>query len=119
MAYLRGDHHVFDSGDHLCWWASGRYEAPADSGVGETFGQAGTVCVEIPWELADRVVLMRFAELLVDGDVDALLDRMVAEEGNGNMTQLLGNLDVIRAGLRELKTRVRRATLDEVFGDGK
>jgi hypothetical protein len=118
MAYLRGDHYVFDSGEHLCWWANGRHHAPAESGSGETWGVEGEVCVEIPWRFADRFVLMRLAELLVNKEVDTVLDPMIEEEGNTGMIQLLGNLDVIRSALRDLQGRVRRATVDEVFGDG-
>jgi hypothetical protein len=116
---LRGEHHVFDSGEHLCWWVRERCEAHADLDAG--FAQptgGGTSGVQIPWDLADRFVLMRLAELLVHKEVDMVLGPMIEEKGNTGMIQLLGNLDVIGTGLRELQARVHHATVDEVHGDG-
>jgi hypothetical protein len=117
MAYFRGDHYVFDDGEHLCWWTRGRYDAHC--AWGERFAGEGSSGVQIPVALIDRFVLMRFAEMVVEGSADVLLQEMVAEgrqAGNAGVIQLLGNLEIIRASIRDLQQRVREATVDDVWG---
>lgn len=117
MAYFRGDHYVFDDGDHVCWWVRGRYDAHRH--WGESLGRDGSTGVQVPCDLMDRFVLMRFAEMLVDGSAGALLDEMsieVSKTGNSGHVQLLGNLDLIRSSIGELEQRVRQATVDDVWG---
>lgn len=77
MSYFRGDHYVFDDGDRLCWWARAGYDAHRE--WGKHFGAEGSSGVQVPHALMDRFVMMRFAEMLVDGTAGALLDEMSAD----------------------------------------
>lgn len=117
MAYFRGDHYVFDDGEHVCWWARGRYDAHREWGARLT--DEGSSGVRVPSDLMDRFVLMRLAEMLVERSAGALLDEMVldaSETGNTGMIQLLGNLELMRSSIGDLQRRVRVATVDDVWG---
>lgn len=117
MSYFRGEHYVFDDGTRICWWTRGSYDAHRE--WGEQVGDEGSAGVQVPHAQMDRFVLMRFAEMLVDGSASALLDEMSAERdqpGNCGMIQLLGNRDLLRRSIRELEQGVRRATADDVWG---
>ena len=80
------------------------------------FGGDGSSGVQVPAALIDRFVLMRFAEMLVDGTADGLLGEMSSEGGNVGMLQLLGNMPLVQSSVRDLQSRARRATVDDVWG---
>lgn len=116
MAYLRDDCYIFDSGEHFHIWVRGGYDSWRESGWAEMTKQPDLDSgVRIPTSSMDRFVLMRFAEMLVEGSADALLKEM-ASEGNTGAVQLLGNLEVIRSAVRDLQDRVRKASVDDLWG---
>lgn len=119
MAHLRGDCYIWDCGDHLHIWVRGGGDSWRESESAEMTQQPDLDSgVQIPTSSMDRFVLMRFAEMLVEGSADVLLDKMASEGGNCGMVQLLGNLDLIRSAVQDLQDRVRHATPDDVRGGG-
>jgi hypothetical protein len=72
--------------------------------------------VQVPTSSMDRFVLMRFAEMFVEGSADALLKEIASEAGNTGAVQLLGKLEVVRSAVRDLQDRVRKASVDDVWG---
>lgn len=117
MAYLRGDCYIFDSGEHFHIWVRGGYDSWRESVWAEETKQPDLDSgVQIPTSSMDRFVLMRFAEMLVEGSADALLKEMASEAGNAGMIQLLGNLELIRSSVRALQERVRETSVDDVWG---
>ncbi|HEX6813151.1 MAG TPA: hypothetical protein VF384_16125 [Planctomycetota bacterium] len=107
MAYFRGDHLVIDDGEFLSWWTRGSCDAHRD--WGESFGAEGSAGVAIPVAIMDRFVLMRIAEMLVEGTATTTLDAMARElfSGPGNCGEycLRQNQDMIRKALADLETR--------------
>lgn len=117
MAYLRDDCYIFDSGEYFHVWVRGGYDSWRESGWAQMAKQPELDSgVRVPTASMDRFVLMRFAEMLVEGSVDALLNKMASEGGNTGELQLLGNLELIRSSVRDLQHRVRRASVDDVWG---
>jgi hypothetical protein len=118
MAYFRGDHYIFDTGDHVHFWIHGeRYDAWRE--WAERFKEPDRVAgVQVPANVIDRFVLMRVVEMLVEGTavptLDALASEFAAEGGNTGHTQLMGNLPVVRSAFAELTRQVKEVRPEDL-----
>jgi hypothetical protein len=95
MAYMRGDFYLWtDSSDLHIWSASGydgwdkaSWNLQDDGEVKPSHkrnGQTMACGVCIPQEVADEYVVMRLAQMVKDGLVEAAIDRAVDPVGRGD-----------------------------------
>jgi hypothetical protein len=67
MAYMRGDHYIWTSESDLHIWSANGQDACSESIWYQSHKDAAPAGVAIPQSVADEYVLMRFAEMLVEG----------------------------------------------------
>jgi hypothetical protein len=89
MAYMRGDYYIWSDGvDRVHLWVKDGYDGWDRCYEGEQEGtrrpgweNASGVC--LPGEVMDEFVVMRLAQLILDGTVGAAIDRAVDPHGRG------------------------------------
>ena len=88
MAYLRGETYIWSDGACVHFWVHDGADGWKESGwAGERVSAAGGVAVS--QQSADEYVVMRFAELLVQGEAASIVARAIAaHEGNGGCEAL-------------------------------
>lgn len=84
MAYMRGQTYLWRDESHLHVWVADGYDEWDQSGWGEHAKDTGTASgVNLPMEVMDEYVVMRFAQLLQEGGADQTIARALARhEGN-------------------------------------
>lgn len=106
MSYMRGDHYLWSDGSRLHLWVRDGYDGWDEAGwmrrdadehdAPPSDGRSGPGGVGIEQAVMDEYVVMRFAELLRDGLVDATIDRAVSKHaGNGGCRALREHANVV------------------------
>ena len=113
MAYFRDDLYAFASdeadGEWFHFWMRGGYDAWEESGWAAAGREPSKrdSGVGIPTKWVDRFVLMRLAEMLVEGTATTTLDAMIRDlfscPGNVGENCLRQNQVPIRAALLDLE----------------
>ena len=122
MAYMRGDYYLWDDESGLHLWAKDGYDGWDIAGwheVDETAegepiiapahlvnGENTASGVSIHQEIMDEYVMMRLAQMIYEGKVNATIDRAVAPDGRGGNIggmMLTANADALKQALSGLK----------------
>lgn len=107
MAYFRGDHYIFDTGEHFHIWVHGHYDAWRHSVWAESYPDPdANAGVELPTDIMDRFVMMRLAELLVDQRAMPVLESMAPELAgpcNSGELQVKGNLSILKRAFADMQ----------------
>ena len=121
MAYMRGDYYLWDDESGLHLWAKDGYDSWDKAGwheIGETIagdpivrpehvkdGEVTASGVSIHQDIMDEYVMMRVAEMIDEGKVDAVIDRILDPDGrggNGGSRLLTANADTLKRALSGL-----------------
>jgi len=121
MAYMRGDCYLWDDESGLHLWAKDGYDSWDKAGwheIGETIagdpivrpehvkdGEVTASGVSIHQDIMDEYVMMRVAEMIDEGKVDAVIDRILDPDGrggNGGSRLLTANADTLKRALSGL-----------------
>ena len=107
MSYMRGNHYLWRDETHLHVWVLDGYDGWDEAGwmptedhqasghVSETQSRPGGVGIQQP--VIDEYVVMRFAELVRDGLLQATVDRALSgHSGNGGCGALQQYAPTIR-----------------------
>lgn len=112
MAYMRGDYYIWsDDADQIHLWVRNGYDDWDLNYAGEKEGTRRpgwehASGVRLPEEVMDEFVVMRLAELLLDGKIGAAIDRAVDPNGRGGNfggTVLQNNADRLKAALGQIQ----------------
>ena len=113
MAYMRGRYYLWsDTEDWLHIWVADGYDGWDESGWAhdkngvKREGMAAASGVSLPEDVMDQYVLMRLAELIHSGKIEATLERFLAPEGQrGNFGAALleNNLLQLRQALLAIR----------------
>jgi hypothetical protein len=115
MAYIRGAYYFWRD-EQLHLWAADGYDGWDESGWAEAQGTLQGVPtatdrpsgVAIPQAVADEYVVMRFAELVREGEIGDVIDRALADHGgNGGALALSEYGPALREALQRLSRRSR------------
>lgn len=84
MAYMRGPTYLWRDETNLHVWVEDGYDGWDQTGWGESAQGAGRASgVSIPVEVMDEYVVMRFAQLLQEGNIEQAIARALAKwDGN-------------------------------------
>jgi hypothetical protein len=115
MAYMRGDYYIWSDGEEqIHVWAKDGYDGWDRCYEGEVEGtrRAGwenASGVRLPEAVMDEFVVMRVAQLILDGTVGAAIDRAVDSDGRG------GNFGgmVLQNNAERLKVALGQIQLNE------
>lgn len=121
MAYMRGDYYLWDDESGLHLWAKDGYDGWDEAGwheIGDSKGEEPTIDpahlvngevtasgVSIHQDIMDEYVMMRVAEMIDEGKVDAAIDRILDPDGrggNGGSRLLTANADTLKRALSGL-----------------
>ena len=124
MAYMRGDYYLWTDISGLHIWAKDGYDNWDIAGwheIDETpegepiinpdhlvDGKNIASGVSIHQEIMDEYVMMRLAQMVYEGKVDAAIDRAVAQDGRGGNTggmMLTANAEILKQALSGLTMR--------------
>jgi len=91
MSYSRGNYYIWSDGKRLHIWARDGHDTwdmPGGWAIGvdgrRKAGYEGASGVSIPENVANAFAVMRFAELLEDGILDAIIDHLVEGDAGCN-----------------------------------
>ena len=121
MAYMRGDYYLWDDESGLHIWACDGYDGWDEAGWhlhdgGEDYpvkpahlkdGENTASGVSIHQEIMDEYVMMRLAEMIKEGSINAAIDRAVDHKGRGGNfggRVLEANADALKRVLGSLET---------------
>ncbi len=124
MAYMRGDYYLWDDESGLHIWAKDGYDGWNVAGwheIDETAegepilnpdhfvnGENTASGVSIHQEIMDEYVVMRLAEMLEEGIVEAAINRALDPDGRGGNfggMRLEANADILKQALSGLPLR--------------
>ena len=121
MAYMRGDYYLWDDVSGLHIWAADGYDGwdeagwhlDCDNDGNESVtashlkdGENTASGVSIHQDIMDEYVMMRLAELILEGKVEETIDRVMAPgggSGNGGARVLSQNAEKLKAALRQIQ----------------
>lgn len=121
MSYMRGDHYLWtDEEGYLHIWAADGYDGWDDtiwhceddgsaraSHAKDGRNIASGVCIR--QEVIDEYVMMRLAQLIAEGRVDAAIDRANSRHGNYGGMVLAKNADRLKRALANVELDVPEA----------
>ena len=121
MAYLRGDYYLWDDESGLHLWAKDGYDGWDKAGwheIDETAdgepvirpehikdGKVTASGVSIHQDIMDEYVMMRLAEMVSEGKIDAAINRVLDPDGRGGnfgSMRLEANADLLKQALSGL-----------------
>ena len=110
MAYMRGNYHLWNSGERLHIWSADGYDAWDQSGwalddtddgeVKRREGYEEASGTSIPWRVMDAFVMLRLVEITRGGLVDEAIDEALHRSGN---LLLKKNAETVRSALKQVK----------------
>ena len=120
MAYMRGDYYLWSDGESIHLWASDGYDRWDESGWhhqddGDQYpvepthlkdGGNNASGVSIHQEIMDEYVMMRLAQMVHEGLVDAAIDRCTDPKGRGGnigAMMLTANAEKLKQALSGLQ----------------
>ncbi len=109
MAYMRGDYYLWDDESGLHIWAKDGYDGWDETGWHLDVDDEATASgVSIHQDIMDEYVMMRVAEMIKEGKIEAAIERILDPDGrggNGGSRLLTANADTLKQALSGLTMR--------------